>query len=133
MNFKTILTALFIVLMSVTAMAQNKSANFKGAWSSEGEVPEKGRLELDLNQKGQTFNGTASYENYDNGNKSGLCDISGKINGNKGTFTITFNNGRYGTNGRIVAKGTLTKEGNNIKLITSSGSDFPKQAYAYKK
>ena len=48
MNVKTILSALFILLMSATAMAQTKTADFKGSWSSEGEVPEKGRLELEI-------------------------------------------------------------------------------------
>ncbi|MBK9301283.1 MAG: hypothetical protein IPN14_11920 [Bacteroidetes bacterium] len=126
MNVKTILSALFILLMSATAMAQTKTADFKGSWSSEGEVPEKGRLELEINQQGITVTGTASYKNYENNNQSGVCSISGKITGNKATFTIVLNS-------KIIAKGTLVKEGNKIKFISNTGSSFPKQAYAYKR
>lgn len=133
MNVKTILSALFIVLMSVTAIAQIKTTDFKGSWSSEGDVSAKGRLELEIDQKGSTIIGTASYKNYENNNQSGLCDISGKITGNKVAFTIIFNNGRQGTSGKVVAKGMLIKEGNNIKFTSDSGSSFPKQAYVYKK
>lgn len=41
MNVKTILSALFILLMSATAMAQTKTADFKGSWSSEGKFQKR--------------------------------------------------------------------------------------------
>lgn len=126
MYVKTILSAFFILLMSATAMAQTTMADFKGSWSSEGDVSAKGRLDLEIKQKGITFTGTASYKNYENNNQSGVCAISGKITGNKGSFTIVLN-------GRIIAKGIVAIDGNTIKFTSNTGSSFPKLAYVYKK
>lgn len=126
MNVRTILSALFILLMSATAMAQTKTADFKGSWSSEGDVSAKGWLDLEINQKGITFTGTASYKNYENNNQSGVCAISGKITGNKGAFTIVLNS-------RIMAKGTMTIDGNTIKFTSNTGTSFPRLAYAYRR
>lgn len=106
--------------------SSSSTANVRGKWSSEGDTGAPGKLVLDLTMSGSKFSGTAEYQDYNSGTRSGICDIDGSFNGNNGTFKL------ISSNGSNMGSGSLTKEGNKLKF-TSNSSFFPSKIYVYKK
>lgn len=101
-------------------------ANFRGFWTSEGDVTATGILEIDITQTGSELSGTIEYDEY-SGGSSGLLSIDGKISGNTSNFEI------YDSRGREIGKGKITTDGKTITFTTGLTRLFPSKMHLYKR
>ena len=107
-------------------MAQTKTADFTGVWTSEGDLSAKGRLNMEIEQRGLELFGTASYTDYAGNRQSGVCKISGTVCGSKAAFNIVLNK-------KTMATGSMVKTGNTIKFVTEPPHYyFPGETHVYK-
>ena len=112
-TFTRVLAATAILFLTSCATRSHHTANFNGVWSNEGDIKVDHFALADVQQDGNTFDGTLRIEEYDPDGEltysSGLASIvDGTITGNRGSFDI------YSQRGQKVGSGTFCCRGDDL-------------------